>query len=165
MVVVGLDPGLRSTGYAVLAGSRTGLVVREVGVLRASAPDLAGQLRDLYREATAVLREARPGWVVLEEVFSHPQHPRTAILMGHVRGVLYLAAAELGAPVRALTPAEVKQAVCGNGRATKAQVQAALRACLGLQGELDAHAADALALAATVLVRSGFPLRAPVVAR
>jgi len=162
---VGLDPGWRCTGYAVVQGSAAGLWVRELGVLRTEATDLSARLREVYREAVGLLREARPQVVALEDLFSHAHHPRTAVLMGHVRGVLCLAAAEFGAQVRTLAPAEVKGAVCGNGRATKAQVQAAVRASLGVQEALDPHAADALALAVTILARSGFPVRTPGVAR
>jgi len=164
MVAVGLDPGLRRTGYAVVAGSRAGLWVREVGVLRPAGEDLASRLRDLYREALALLREARPEAVALEDVFGHARYPGAVIGVAHARGVLCVAAAEVGTRVVALAPAEVKGAVCGNGRASKLQVQAAVRAALGLRDGVDEHAADALALAATVLVRSGFPLKSPVVA-
>ncbi|MCS7236550.1 MAG: crossover junction endodeoxyribonuclease RuvC [Armatimonadota bacterium] len=162
MVAVGLDPGWCHTGYAVVGASPAGLRVREVGVVRSSAPDLPSRLEELYREAMGLLEEVRPQVVVLEDVFSHPRHPRTAVLMAHVRSVLCLAAAHSGAAVQALTPAEVKRAVCGNGRAPKSQVQAAVCRFLGVRGNLDSHAADALALAATALVRSGFPMRALV---
>lgn len=165
MVAVGLDPGWTQTGYAVLVGSRAGLVVREVGVLRATQPDVPGRLCELYREAAALLRECGPDVVVLEDLFSHPQHPATAVRLGHVRGVLCLAAAQVGARVESLAPAEVKRAICGNGRAPKLQVQLAVRASLGLRSDLDTHAADAVALAATALVRAGLPLKGPVAAR
>jgi crossover junction endodeoxyribonuclease RuvC len=165
MVAVGLDPGWSHTGYAVVEGSRAGLAVRETGVLRADGQDVGGRLQALHREVLGLLREWAPQVVVLEDLFSHPHHPRTALQLGHVRGVLCLAAAQAGASVESLAPAEVKRAICGNGRAPKPQVQAAVRASLGLEGELDSHAADALALAATVLVRVGFPLRGPVATR
>lgn len=163
MVAVGLDPGVRRTGYAVVAGSRAGLRVQELGVLRTQRGDLPAQLRELYREAVTLLRDAQPELVALEDVFGHVRHPGTAVRIAHARAVLCLAAAEAGARVLTLAPAEVKGAVCGNGRAAKVQVQAAVRAALGLREELDEHAADALALAATALVRSGFPLRSPAV--
>jgi crossover junction endodeoxyribonuclease RuvC len=165
MVVVGLDPGWIRTGYAVVEGARAGLAVREAGVLRSTQGDVGERLRELHREVLGLLREFEPCVVVLEDLFSHPHHPRTAVQLGHVRGVLCLAAAQAGAPVESLAPAEVKRAICGNGRAPKPQVQAAVRASLGLQGQLDSHAADALALAATVLVRAGFPLSGVVAAR
>ncbi len=165
MVAVGFDPGWACTGYAVVDGSPRGLQVREVGLLRAAHRELSTRLRELYAEARSLLGEARVDLVALEDLYSHPQHPRTAVLLGHVRGVLCLAAAELGTPVWALAPSEVKRAVCGNGRAPKAQVQDAVRALLGVREELNVHAADALAVAATALVRAGFPLRGPVAGR
>ncbi len=158
MLVVGLDPGLLHTGYAAAVGSRQGMTVREVGVLRVPAGSLGARLRAVYRETVALLAELRPDRVALEDVFGHARHPRTAVQVAHVRGVLLLAATEAGLPVESLSPAAVKRAVCGNGRASKAQVQSAVRSLLGLVGELDSHAADALALAATTLARAGYQL-------
>lgn len=158
MVVVGLDPGLRYTGYAAAVGSERGVAVREVGVLRVPGGTWGARLREVYRDAAALLADLRPDRVALEDVFAHARHPRTAVHVAHVRGVLYLAAAAAGVPVESLPPAAVKRAVCGNGRAPKAQVQAAVRSLLGLFGELDPHAADALALAATALARAGYRL-------
>lgn len=156
--MLGLDPGLRYTGYAAAVGCGQGVLVREVGVLRVPRGALGERLRDVYRDAVTLLEELRPDRVVLEDLFTHARHPRTAVHVAHVRGVLYLAAAQVGVPVESLPPAAVKRAVCGNGRAPKAQVQAAVLRLLGLSGDLDSHAADALALAATSLVRAGYPL-------
>lgn len=156
---MGLDCGWTRTGYAVLEGFREGMVVREVGELRASHPEMGGRLWELYREAAALLGEYAPHVVVLEDLFSHPQHPRTAVRLAHVRGVLCLAAAQVGARLESLAPGEVKHAICGNGRAPKPQVQAAVRRSLGLRTDLNSHGADAVALAATSLVRAGFPLK------
>lgn len=165
MVAVGLDPGWTRTGYAILEGFREGMVVHEVGELRTGHPEVGGRLRKLYEEAAALLGEYTPHMVVLEDLFSHPQHPRIAVRLAHVRGVLCLAAAQVGARVESLAPAEVKHAICGNGRAPKPQVQAAVRKSLGLRADLNTHAADAVALAATGLVRAGFPLKGSVAAR
>ncbi|MDR5684455.1 MAG: crossover junction endodeoxyribonuclease RuvC [Armatimonadota bacterium] len=156
MVVVGLDPGLRVTGYGVVRASAEGSVLQEAGVIRTSGGTLQARLVQVYADVVGLLCEFRPDLVALEDVFSHTRFPQAAISMAHVRGVLCLAASVAGVPVQAIAPAAVKQAVCGNGRAPKAQVQAAVRTLLGVRGRLDSHAADALALATTVLRRRGF---------
>jgi crossover junction endodeoxyribonuclease RuvC len=101
-----------------------------------------------------LLREFRPDLVVLEDLFSHSRFPRTAIILGHVRGVICLAAAASGVRVMALAPSVVKRAVAGSGRASKLQVQAALRTLLGLRALSNSHAADALALAYAGMARA-----------
>lgn len=159
MIVVGLDPGLRVTGYGVVRASETGPILLEAGVIRTSAGALEPRLAQLYSDVAGLVREFRPDLVVLEDVFSHVRFPQAAISMAHARGVLCLVAAQAGVPVEAITPAAVKQAVSGNGRASKAQVQAAVRHLLGVRGRLDSHAADALALAATALRRRGLNSR------
>ncbi len=156
MTVVGFDPGLRATGYAVVRTGAGGLELVEAGVIRAgSAVRFESRLQEIYAEARALLEEVKPDLVVLEDVFSHPRFPNAVIRIGHVRGVLCLAAAHASIPVLSLPPAEVKRAVTGNGRAPKAQVQAAVCAQLNTQGKLAHHAADAMALALAVLRREG----------
>lgn len=129
--------------------------VREAGVLLANGRgDLGDRLLRLHREVTGLLRDLRPDLIVIEDVFAHRLFPRTAILLGHARGIICLAAAAARLPVATLAPGAVKQAVTGSGRASKAQVQAAVRRLLGLRRLSNSHAADALALAYTGLVRA-----------
>ncbi|MCS7173311.1 MAG: crossover junction endodeoxyribonuclease RuvC [Armatimonadetes bacterium] len=156
MTVVGFDPGLRATGYAVVRTGEAGPVLVEAGVIRAR-PDgpLEVRLEEIYTDARALLEEARPEVVVLEDVFSHLRFPRAGLRIGHVLGVLFLAAAHAGVRVASLPPAEVKRAITGNGRAPKAQVQATVCARLGFEGSLPHHAADAIALALALLGRLG----------
>ena len=103
-----------------------------------------------------------PGLLVVEDLYTEYKFPRTAILMGHARGVIYLAARQLGVTVVALAPSEVKRAMTGNGAAGKAQVQRAVQTVLGLK-ELPrpSHVADALGLAVTGMSRmtGRFPSR------
>lgn len=154
-MVVGCDPGLRVTGYAVLRAQEGRPVVVDMGVLTTQGNDLGTRLLQLHRDVEALLRDARPDVVVLEDLFAHTRFPRTAIVLGHARGVLCAAAAAAGVRTVALTPAAVKHAVTGSGRASKPQVQAALRRLLRLRTLGNPHAADALALAYTGLLRSG----------
>ncbi|MDR7481738.1 MAG: crossover junction endodeoxyribonuclease RuvC [Armatimonadota bacterium] len=154
-MVLGCDPGLRVTGYAVLRADDGRPAVVDMGVLTTQGRDLGARLLQLYRDVEALLRDARPDVVVLEDLFAHARFPRTAIVLGHARGVLCAVAAAAGVRTLAVAPAAVKQAVTGSGRASKPQVQAALRRLLRLRALGNAHAADALALAYTGLLRVG----------
>ena len=147
--VLGLDPGLRTTGYAVLekAAGRTKLC--EAGVLRAAAKgDLAARVRTLFDGLVQVLDEWKPAAVAVEQLYAHYAHPRTAILMGHARGAFLLAAAQRDIPIVSYASTKVKRLVTGTGRAGKPQVQHAVARELGLAKLPEPHdVADALAVA------------------
>jgi len=147
--VLGIDPGLQATGYGLIdqRGSDARLV--EGGVIRSRADELLeARLLRIHDEIRDVLREFEPDVAVVEEVYSKYAHPRTAILMGHARGVVYLAAAERGVAVEAYAASTVKRALVGTGRGTKEQIRRMVIRLLGLPDEpLETHVADALALA------------------
>jgi crossover junction endodeoxyribonuclease RuvC len=149
-VVLGIDPGLRVTGYGLISctGSRFSLV--EGGVIEGggSAVSMAVRLRQLFEGLSALLTEFRPEAMAMEQLYSHYAHPRTAILMAHARGVLTLAAAISDVEVIDYSATEVKSSLTGNGRATKEQMQTAIRYTLHLdQTPEPADVADALAVA------------------
>ena len=120
MRVVGIDPGLRITGYACVelrAGAAEPALV-EAGVIRLRADDpVSARLRALHEELGALLDELRPGRVAVEQVFVHVKHVRTAIVMGHGRGVVLLAAQLRDLPIDEFAPAEVKKSLTGRGAA------------------------------------------------
>jgi crossover junction endodeoxyribonuclease RuvC len=148
--VVGVDPGLNVTGYAVVDPSTRGPYVVEAGVIRPSSRCTAmGQrLAYLHQGVAEVLDAFPPGAVALERVHSHIKFPRTAILMAHARGVILLAAAARGIPVFGYAAARVKKTLTGSGRAPKSQVQHAIMAELRLDCLPEPHdVADACALA------------------
>jgi len=154
-LILGFDPGLKHTGYGALQAMPRRPEVFGVGVLSTlEGQDLGHRLHQLHNEVQNLLREFRPDLVVLEDLFAHSRFPRTAIILGHVRGVICLAAAASGVRVMALAPSVVKRAVAGSGRASKPQVQAALRTLLGLRALSNSHAADALALAYAGMARA-----------
>ena len=153
-LILGFDPGLQHTGYGVLRSGGGRPEILEAGMLSTRhGPDLGVRLCQLHRDVENLLRETRPDLVVLEDLFTHARFPRTAIVLGHVRGVICLAAASAGVEVLALAPSVVKRAVTGSGRASKPQVQAALCGLLGVRNLTNSHAADALALAYAGLAR------------
>jgi crossover junction endodeoxyribonuclease RuvC len=112
-------------------------------------------LRTIYDELKGLLEKWDPILLALEEVFVLKQFPKAAIQLGEVRGVIYLAAQEMGIPVVELRPTEVKSALTGSGRADKEQMKKAIRQILRIENPLSSsHAGDALALALTGLSRN-----------
>jgi crossover junction endodeoxyribonuclease RuvC len=154
MRLLGIDPGLLRTGYACVEVPVRSLEPRlvEAGVLRIRAKGtLAERLRQLHDELDGVLQDLAPTRMAVESLFSHARFARTAIVMGHARGVVLLAAGRRELPVMELAPAEVKRAVTGRGNATKDQVRRAVMSQCGLRslkGPSDVSDAVAIALCA-----------------
>jgi crossover junction endodeoxyribonuclease RuvC len=146
--IFGIDPGSERTGYGCVEtdGRRHRLV--SCGAI--TAPPGAGlphRLSAIYRELSSLLHASRPDCVAIENLF-HAANARSALKLGHARGVAMLAAVEAGCEVVEYTPAEVKRAVVGYGRAEKPQVQMMVKLLLGLTVAPAPHdAADALAVA------------------
>ena len=134
--ILGLDPGLQVTGYAVLETRLASPRVCEAGVIRSAegreTTDMALRLRYLYDGIVEVVDQFKPGVVVVEQLFAHYEHPRTAILMAHARGVLFLAAGQRALPVVSYNATRIKKTITGNGRASKEQVQRTIQRELGL---------------------------------
>jgi crossover junction endodeoxyribonuclease RuvC len=149
MLILGIDPGLRITGYGAvrLSGRQVDLI--EAGVIRVgTAGRLDSRLDELFHGLRAVMASLSPEVVVVESLYSHYKHPRTAILMGHVRGLALLAAAERGLVVHDYPATRIKKALTGNGRAGKGQIQRTIAATLGLAKVPEPpDVADALAVA------------------
>lgn len=150
---LGLDPGLQVTGYAVLEAAPRGARILEAGIVR-SAPtgrattDISRRVAILYEGIVEVFDQWKPAAVAVEQLFAHYDHPRTAVLMAHARGVLLLAAGQRGVPVTSIAPARVKKTITGSGRATKEMMQMAIMRELGLaQPPQPADVADAVAVA------------------
>ena len=148
MRVFGIDPGSERTGYGCVEtdGRRHHLVA--CGAIAApAATDLPERLARIHRELTALLAASHPDCVAIENIF-HANNARSALRLGHARGVAMLAAVQAGCAVVEYTPAEVKRAVVGYGRAEKHQVQQMIKLLLGLDAPPSPHdAADALAVA------------------
>ena len=149
--VLGIDPGLNVTGYGVIDfDGFKGVSVVEAGVLRggSSKVEIGDRLSALHLRMNDVLESLKPDVVAVEKLFSHYERPQTAILMGHARGVLYLAAVLANLPVHSYAATQVKSVLTGNGRAPKTQMQDAVTRQLGLEEVPEpADVADALAIA------------------
>jgi crossover junction endodeoxyribonuclease RuvC len=148
--ILGVDPGLRITGYGVLDALPGRPRLCEAGVLRTEdkKATLASRIKTLFQELSEVLEQFKPQAMAVEQLYSHYQHPRTAILMGHARGVLLLAASLRDIPVISYSATRVKRTITGNGRASKEQVQRTIAGEFGLAQAPDPpDVADALAVA------------------
>jgi crossover junction endodeoxyribonuclease RuvC len=147
--ILGIDPGLNVTGYAVIEVAAGGPRICEAGVIRGrSHGTLTERLAELYSGISEVLTGLRPGVVALEQLYSHYQRPRTAILMGHARGVLCLAATHASVPVKSYSATQIKKILTGAGRAPKLQMQEAIQREFHLPTLPDPpDVADALAIA------------------
>jgi crossover junction endodeoxyribonuclease RuvC len=146
--VFGIDPGSERTGYGCIETDGRRHVLVCCGAIappaRAAFPD---RLRIIHAELGRLLRESRPDAAAIENLF-HAANVRSALKLGHARGVAMLAAVECGVPLVEYTPAEIKRAVVGYGRAEKTQVQQMIKLLLGLAARPEPHdAADALAVA------------------
>jgi crossover junction endodeoxyribonuclease RuvC len=147
--ILGVDPGLRTTGYGVVEARDGALRLIEGGVLQPNpkAP-LERRLVELHDAMTEVVRATRPDAMVVEELWTAYEHPQTAVLMGHARGVLALVAGTHGVALHDLAHASVKRALTGNGSAAKSQVKGMVVQLLGLAAPPQPDdVSDALALA------------------
>lgn len=148
MLVLGLDPGIATTGYGLVRLTGNRLTGEAFGTVRTPAGQaLPGRLLSLHRELASICGRYKPDAAAMEELF-FAKNARTAMVVGQARGVAMLALAEAGLSVAEYTPLQVKQAVVGYGRAEKRQVQEMVRILLRLDRPPQPDdAADALAVA------------------
>ncbi len=159
MRVLGIDPGLAITGYAVLEDGQGTAEVLEAGVIRTPSDEtLPRRLRTIFEEVAKLVEEYRPDALAVEEVFFN-RNVTTAMSVSQARGVVLLAGSAI-AHVASYTPLEVKRQICGYGRAKKPQMQSMVRRLLRMK-ELPKpdDAADALAVALCHLLRERSGLR------
>jgi len=149
MKILGVDPGLNITGYAVVEKRLGKLALIEAGMVRGrTRGDLAARLQEIHDGIREVIAAFAPALLAIEELYSHYERPRTAILMGHARGVICLAATQAGIPVRSYPSTQVKRMLTGNGRAPKHQMQQAICHEFGLTAPPEPpDVADAMAIA------------------
>jgi crossover junction endodeoxyribonuclease RuvC len=161
MVVLGIDPGTANTGYGVVRRAGARMVALDGGCIRAEG-DLGARLLIIHERLNALIAEHAPEAVAVEDVY-FGANVRSALAVGQARGVALLTAGQHGLPCASYTPQQVKSAVCGSGKADKAQVQRMVQSLLSL-AELPRpdHAADALAVA--ICHASAAPYRAAVAA-
>ena len=149
--ILGVDPGLLTTGYGVIEVGPLRPILCEAGIIRGNedkSADMAGRLLAIYTGMAEVIEQFHPEVMAVEQLYAHYKHPRTAILMGHARGAIFLAAALRDIPVVSYNATRIKKIVTGSGRASKEQVQFTIQRELGLKALPEPpDVADALAAA------------------
>ena len=149
MRILGIDPGLQVCGYACIEvrGGEENLL--EAGVVRTVRGEaLAEKLNRIAEDTVTLLARFEPDVVAVEELYSHYAHPKTAILMGHARGVILQKCAEAGIAIESFSATKIKKSLTGNGRASKEQVQRTIQTVLALPEVPEPNdVADAIAAA------------------
>lgn len=146
---LGIDPGLNRTGYALLERSARGPRLREGGLIRSTrGSSLAERVHEIASGLRELLDEFQPTVLAIEQVFSLVRNPKSALLMAHARGAILSSAVDHGVPVVHYTPTQIKRLLTGSGKASKDQIQRAIKTELGLDRLLEPHdVADAFAVA------------------
>lgn len=149
MIILGIDPGLRVCGYAVLKTGNGDDRLLEAGIFKTDGKkELSCRLCQIAADITEILEKNKPSLVAVEELYSNYKHPKTAILMGHARGVILQRSVEAGAEVRSFAATRIKKSLTGNGRASKEQMQRTIQRVLGLLDRPEPNdVADAIAIA------------------
>lgn len=145
--VLGIDPGSRITGYGLVEKEGSRLIHLDNGaIFTDSAVDFPGRLKQIFDGLSEIIAQYHPDQVAVENIF-FATNPQSALKLGQARGAAIVAAVQAGLPVSEYTALQVKQAVVGQGKAAKEQVQKMLKALLGLPEIAQADASDALAVA------------------
>ena len=147
MRILGIDPGLNTTGYGIIDSKPLKLI--EAGVIRTeSRTPIQSRLKKIYSSLSDIIEEFKPDVLVLEKIYSHYKHPTTAILMGHARGAICLLAKQAGAELVGYSATRVKKAVTGAGHAGKYQMQRMIQNIFNMKSVPNPpDISDALALA------------------
>jgi crossover junction endodeoxyribonuclease RuvC len=133
MRILGIDPGLQVCGYACLETGAEREKLIEAGIIRTDGgAAIEEKLNRIAEDTESLLKSFRPAIVAVEELYAHYAHPRTAILMGHARGVILQKCAQAGIEVRSFSATRIKKSITGNGRASKEQVQRSVQTILSL---------------------------------
>lgn len=148
MIILGIDPGSRITGYGVIRQQRGRLDYLGSGCIRTNVEDLPSRLKIIYAGISEIITQFQPQHFAIEQVFM-ARNPDSALKLGQARGVAILAAANASLPVYEYAARLVKKTVVGTGAAQKEQIQHMVRSLLRLSSPPQADAADALAIAIT----------------
>ena len=146
LVILGIDPGLRVTGYGVIVKTGSALSYVSSGCIKSTVGELPDRIKTIFSGVNEVISRFSPGEVAVEKVFVNV-NPQSTLLLGQARGAAISAAVSCDLPVAEYTALQVKQAVVGKGHAKKEQVQEMVKRLLKLPGYPSPDAADALACA------------------
>lgn len=159
MLILGIDPGLNTTGYGIILKNQNKLKFIEAGFIRTSARDnIKARLLKIYNELSGIVKKYQLDAMVLEKLYAHYKHPLTACLLGHARGIICLVCAQNNIKLFEYAATRTKKAISGRGSASKLQVQHMVLNTLGLKDRaaipLDITDALSLAIAHSYIARS-----------
>ena len=149
VTVLGIEPGLKSTGYAILQYNGPAPSILEAGRIATREKDaIEIRLRAIFDGLAEIIAEFKPSVMAVEKLYSHYKHPQTAVIMGHARGIILLCAANLNVPVISYAATKIKKSLTGNGRASKLQMQRTVKNVMKLNSLPEpSDVADAIAAA------------------
>ena len=154
MVILGLDPGLASTGFGAINCGKTSSSLLKCGYIKTSPGEhISNRLFQIHSDINHLIRGLRPDLVAIENVFSLVRYPRAGILLGGVLGIIYLSVFQNNVSMVEITPREVKNSLVGHGGADKRQVKETIKKLLNISDLKSFHASDALAIALTAFYR------------
>ena len=150
MIILGVDPGLRNTGFGIIKSEKNLIAYISSGIVRTTDNDThAERLRDIFVGIREIIAKYTPEYAVMEKVFVN-DNPKTTLALGQARGASLTAIALEKIPILELSSNEIKKSIVGNGHATKTQMQFMVKSLLRLNMEVCQDASDALASAITL---------------
>jgi crossover junction endodeoxyribonuclease RuvC len=162
MIILGIDPGLASTGFGAIVCTGKTPVLLKCGYIKTfTGNSVASRLFQIHNDMEQLIHTIKPDLVAIENVFSLVRYPKAGILLGGVLGVIYVAAQQNNIGLNEISPKEVKNALVGFGNANKNQVKNAVQKLLGINNVKSFHAADALAVALTAFYRNNIRSKSP----
>lgn len=154
MVILGIDPGLASTGFGTITCGARRASLHKCGSIKTSPRDhISQRLHQIHEDLNQLLDALKPDVVAVENIFSMVRYPKAGMMLGGVMAIIYLSTFRHEVSVIEVTPREVKNALVAYGGATKVQIREAVRKTLGIADLKSFHVADALAVALTVFYR------------
>ncbi|MDA8104902.1 MAG: crossover junction endodeoxyribonuclease RuvC [Nitrospiraceae bacterium] len=154
MIILGLDPGLASTGFGAINCESTRPSLLKCGYIKTSPKDhISDRLCQIHLDLNQLIHTLRPDLIAVENIFSMIRYPKAGILLGGVLGIIYLAVSQNSVLMKEITPKEVKNSLVGYGGADKDQIKETVKKLLKVPDVKSLHAADALAIALTAFYR------------
>lgn len=157
MIILGVDPGMATTGYGGIQCKGVNPTLITCGSIRTSPRDhVSRRLFQIHADINTVIHTLHPDLIAVENAFSLVRYPRAGILLGGVLGIIYLSAFTHKIAMVELTPREVKNSLTGYGAADKVQMKSAVKRLLNIKNIRSSHASDALAIALTAYYRRSY---------
>jgi crossover junction endodeoxyribonuclease RuvC len=154
MIILGLDPGLASTGFGAIRCDKATPSIVKCGYIKTSPKEhISNRLFQIYSDINLLIRSLNPNLIAIENVFSLVRYPKAGILLGGVLGIIYLSVSQNNVSMIEITPKEVKNSLVGHGGANKYQVKETIKKLLNISDVKSFHASDALAIALTAFYR------------